>query len=406
MRKITQLIAFFLLLSINALLVNPAFAESVPTTEQFVDHLIIKLKSNSAEKEVLNTIDGELAERLSKNMLLVKVTNFTVEQAQKILDERQDVEYSTPDYYLKQSVDKAISSHVGLWNNSAQSNASVAAVLQSINNRSPETKVAFIDFIDRSDEINANKKEISTVDLSENIPPAKLSDYDEVFFHYAILSDRQNNANISDLIRALSWIYSTKATMAGINLYSENYSPALKEIMDKAIENRLTIVHFRNKSNKIDQQFSDYYKQQMVDVVIEVKNQNPKEPTVTPNLYPVPTIPVAASGLTFNLPTLEVDSMSIKLVQTSESKDIKIAVKIKGTHNDQIISGAKIIVDLTTPSGKIFTGNDLTNSVGECEFILRNITNPGRYTVRITGLEKSGYTISTGFNSSSTIDIN
>ncbi len=374
-------------------------APSIKTigAQQINDEILVKLKISGNENTIAQSVDGEILKYLTKNLILIRLKNNNIENAEKSLSNRSDVEYYSKNEQLKQSVNTKMATHIELWNMSAKKNSSVAAILQNINLRLPKNKIAFIDTEDRSIELNSDPKEIVKYDFTQKTQTSS----DEAIFYYASINDRQTTES---LIKSLIWAKENKISLIGLNIYPMDDSPVLEHVIKDIWNSGIQIVHFRNANNKEDQAFTQRLKDYILDFEFIEKKPTPQVTAIAPLVIPVPTIDSKREA-TFELPSIQPDDLKMKLVQSENGRNLIITVNTKEKSQKNYLQDVDVTVDLTTPDGKIFTGNDLTDANGKCEFILRNIEQSGHYSAKIINLKKQGYTSSTVSDTISSIEV-
>lgn len=339
-------ISIVLIIAISISLNNKIHAQISSAEPTQNNELIIKLKIFSNEPTIAKLINAEVTSRISRGLVVMKLKSGTLDRAQKLLEGRSDIEYISPNYRLKRSVTESTATQSELWKIAGQKDSSTAAQLRDINNHLTNANLIFLDVVN------------------------------------GVTTDKTVLETVIDLINAVQTARSQSSALIGLNLLPEYYSPVLDELFTEAGRSGTRLVYFKPEL-KTASPSMNFYKSNVVTIEIPEKIQEYAKPTDTPILLPVPTLPTYIN-------TISASGLHMKEIFSNNERNLHISFTCIDA-SEKALEGVTTTVELTTPSGKIFTGTDVTNSQGGVEFLLRNIKTTGTYSVVITQLHKTGY---------------
>lgn len=111
----------------------------------------------------------------------------------------------------------------------------------------------------------------------------------------------------------------------------------------------------------------------------------------------------ATSAVDFSLveasvATMVVTNTSFRLSQNKKGKVTSLILDVTVTDRPNPVPGAAVSVEITSPTGSVFTGSALTNSAGMVGFSPTGKIQSGTWTGDVTGVTKENYELATSGN--------
>lgn len=374
----TILLASFIFIISFFLVPTPVSAEQISS---YAPHeLIVKLRIFSNEPSIISSVGGTVLERFGRDLIRISIPDQSVEQAQKTLSARSDVAYAVPNFTHTIAVPSDTVSPIELWNYAASYNATAAAILSNINNATPEVSLAHIaDSHAEATFLQTGKSVYVEQSSSVMKDDVKATSAATIYVADAFV---QGIATDTSLMRAVKRALENKNTIVGINASQEIVSPALLDVISDAHSSGIPVYwfHYQTTSEKLLDEF----------VTIHIpRPQTTENPKVQPVLYPAPT-KIATQEQQNNENLIKIGDFTANITDRNGTDTLVVVAYVQDELKNAV-AGAEVTVELITPSGRIFTGTDQTDMLGNVVFTLTDIPESGKYNIQVTKYQKSGY---------------